>query len=124
MLKRLIIKNEWLFRKMKSSKLSIKLLLSVLLISIVLPSSVFAYNTYNQHVLINGVGDYGRNSQQYFIDSSASGYATHITNAMNEWIYTTSYWGISTPISFVKTTSMANSRIDLYKVSTTNEWWD
>jgi len=35
-------------------------------------STVYAYNTYNQHKLTYGVGNYGKDTQHYFITSSAS----------------------------------------------------
>ena len=45
-------------------------------------STVYAYNTYNQHKLTYGVGNYGKDTQHYFITSSASGYASYINTAM------------------------------------------
>lgn len=47
-------------------------------------STVYAYNTYNQHKLTYGVGNYGKDTQHYFITSSASGYASYINTAMSE----------------------------------------
>lgn len=68
-------------------------------------STVYAYNTYNQHKLTYGVGNYGKDTQHYFITSSASGYASYINTAMSEWVNTTSSMGVTTPISYTKTTT-------------------
>lgn len=86
-------------------------------------STVYAYNTYNQHKLTYGVGNYGKDTQHYFITSSASGYASYINTAMSEWVNTTSRMGVTTPISYTKTTTQSSSRMDIYQVSTVNEWW-
>ena len=59
-------------------------------------STVYAYNTYNQHKLTYGVGNYGKDRQHYFITSSASGYASYINTAMSEWVNTTSSMGVTT----------------------------
>lgn len=59
-------------------------------------STVYAYNTYNQHKLTYGVGNYGKDTQHYFITSSASGYASYINTAMSEWVNTTSSMGVTT----------------------------
>ena len=83
-------------------------------------STVYAYNTYNQHKLTYGVGNYGKDTQHYFITSSASGYASYINTAMSEWVNTTSSMGVTTPISYTKTTTQSSSRMDIYQVSTVN----
>lgn len=59
-------------------------------------STVYAYNTYNQHKLTYGVGNYGKDTQHHFITSSASGYASYINTAMSEWVNTTSSMGVTT----------------------------
>ena len=59
-------------------------------------STVYAYNSYNQHKLTYGVGNYGKDTQHYFITSSASGYASYINTAMSEWVNTTSSMGVTT----------------------------
>lgn len=59
-------------------------------------STVYAYNTYNQHKLTYCVGNYGKDTQHYFITSSASGYASYINTAMSEWVNTTSSMGVTT----------------------------
>lgn len=59
-------------------------------------STVYAYNTYNQHKLTYGVGNYGKDTQHYFITSSASSYASYINTAMSEWVNTTSSKGVTT----------------------------
>ncbi|MFU8850138.1 matrixin family metalloprotease [Micromonospora sp. SL1-18] len=82
-----------------------------------------AYATFNRHKLIYGVGNYGASDQYYWVDSSASGYSSTIDTAMDNWIYTSSYWGITTPISYLRTSTKSSSRMDHYKVSTVNSWW-
>jgi hypothetical protein len=82
-----------------------------------------AYATFGGHKLTYGVGNYGASDQHYWIDSSASAYAGTADTAMDNWIYTTSYWGITTPISYTRTTAKSSSRMDHYKVSTVNDWW-
>jgi matrixin len=42
------------------------------------------------------VGNYGKDTQHYFITSSASGYASYINTAMSEWVNTTSSMGVTT----------------------------
>lgn len=59
-------------------------------------STVYAYNTYNQHKLTYGVENYGKDTQHYFITSSASSYASYINTAMSEWVNTTSSMGVTT----------------------------
>lgn len=82
-----------------------------------------AYATFNGHKLVYGVGSSGANTQHYWVDSSASAYTGTITSAMNNWIHTTSYWGISTPISYTRSSAKSSSRMDHYKVSSVNTWW-
>jgi hypothetical protein len=84
------------------------------LFSILTGKEAFAYDTYNDHVLTGGVGNYGYTKRQFFVTTSGSAYATQISSAMNDWIYTTSRVGITTPISFVKTTTQSASEIDFY----------
>ncbi len=100
---------------MKKLKFS---LLFTLLVCLLLSQSanVFAadYYTFNNHVLNGGVGNYGYNNRYYFITSSASGYTSLIDAAMNDWIYTTSRLGVTTPISFVKTGTQSSSVMDVY----------
>ena len=79
---------------------------------------VYAYNTFNQHKL-----KYGVSGQHYWIDSSAAGYTTTIQTAMNEWIYTTSYWGVTTPISYTKATTKSESRMDIYGTNLSTDWY-
>lgn len=42
------------------------------------------------------MGNYGKDTQHYFITSSASGYASYINTAMSEWVNTTSSMGVTT----------------------------
>lgn len=90
----------------------------VLLLNITIQT--FAYVTINDHVINGGVGDYGNARRNYYINSSAMNYSNIIDGAMNDWIYTTSRLGITTPISYRKTTSKANSVMDIYAGSYTN----
>ena len=47
-------------------------------------------------ITIKRVGNYGKDTQHYFITSSASGYASYINTAMSEWVNTTSSMGVTT----------------------------
>lgn len=97
-------------------------LLSTFAIFTIMTIDVSAYSTFNNNKLTYGVGNYGKNKQYYWIDSSASAFNSYITGAMNDWVYTTSYWGITTPISYAKTTTQSSSRMDIYKTNTTHNW--
>lgn len=101
-------------RKIIKSKKLLLAILSFCILSILEPLNAFAYNTYNNHVLTGGVGNYGNNNRYYFIDNTASLETTLINNAMNDWIFTTSSQGITTPISFKKTTTQTSSIMDIY----------
>ena len=83
-----------------------------------------AWNTYpGDPRLIYGVGNYGNSPQHYWIDSSATDFATTVNNAMSNWIYTTSYWGITTPIYYTRTYMKSSSRMDIYQSPYVNPWW-
>lgn len=82
-----------------------------------------AYETFGDHHLIYGVGSYGNDVQHYWIASTATDYETQIDAAMHDWIYTTDYWGITTPIYYTKTSYQSGSRMDLHQVSNVNTWW-
>ncbi|MDO5156402.1 MAG: M57 family metalloprotease [Eubacteriales bacterium] len=107
---------------MKTRRILVALSLC-LLVSLCNVSNAYAYNTFNQHKLTYGVGNYGKDTQHYYITSSASGYTSYINTAMSEWVNTTSSMGVTTPISYTRTTTQSSSRMDIYKVSTVNEWW-
>ncbi|HHW46127.1 MAG TPA: matrixin family metalloprotease [Clostridiales bacterium] len=77
------------------------------------------YHTFNDHVLIGGVGDYGANKQYYWIHTAQMDnyLEERVRTAIYNWIYTTSnppY--VTTPISFRETTSQAVSVADFYQV--------
>jgi hypothetical protein len=61
------------------------------------------YVTYNDHVLTGGVGDYGNSVQHYYIAPTAADYEANIDTAMSQWVNTTSFWGITTPIAYTQT---------------------
>ena len=98
-------------------------LLSVFVMLTMMTTEASAYKTYNGNNLTYGVGNYGNSTQYYWIDSSASDYATEINTAMSEWKYTTSYWGITTPIWYNKTTVKTSSRMDIYQVTGNSSNW-
>lgn len=82
--------------------------------------SASAYVTMGNHVLNGGVGNYGYSKRNFYITSSASGYSSQIRAAMSDWIYTTSRLGITTPISFVETSTQKSSVMDIYAGSYTS----
>lgn len=107
---------------MRTKKMAIALLLCFLTLMCSAPTA-YAYNTFNQHKLVYGVGNYGNDTQHYYITSSASGYTSYINTAMSQWVNTTSSMGVTTPISYTSTTTQSSSRMDIYQVSTVNDWW-
>jgi hypothetical protein len=48
----------------------------------------YAYDTFHDHRLWGGVGDYGYNNQYYYVDGSAGAHFSTIVTAMDDWIYT------------------------------------
>lgn len=74
----------------------------------------FAYNTFGDHVLNGGVGNYGYSNRYYYVTTSASGYSSLIHKAMDSWIYTTERLSITTPISYVQTSTQSSSVMDIY----------
>jgi hypothetical protein len=87
------------------------------------PATALAYVTYNGHTLIYGVGNYGASPQHYWIAASATGFENEIDMAMSRWIYTTSYWGITTPIYYTQTPLQGSSRMDVVQQSVHNPSW-
>lgn len=82
-----------------------------------------AWETYSDHNLVYGVGNYGNSTQHYWIDASATDFATTINTAMSNWVYTTSYWGITTPIYYTRTYTKSSSRMDIHQSVLNNAWW-
>lgn len=75
---------------------------------------VYAYET-TGYTLNGGVGNYGYTTRYYYIDSSCtSTMKTDIAAAWNDWTYTTSSLGITTPISVKETTTKSSSVFDFY----------
>lgn len=98
--------------------------LALILLLAVMAQNAFAWNTFHQHKLTYGVGNYGNSTQRYWIDTSASEFTTAINNAMNDWKNTTSFWGITTPIWYTVTTTKSSSRMDIYQDgSGQTVWW-
>lgn len=80
---------------------------------------IHGYNTFNDHVLIGGVGQYGANRRYYWIHTAQMDdyLEARVRTAVNNWIYTTSnppY--VTTSISFRETTNQSNSVADFYQV--------
>lgn len=82
-----------------------------------------AYSTWGDHRLINGVGNYGSNNQYYYVDATASAHRNTAIAAMNDWIYTTTRTGVTTPISFLRTTYRPSSKVDIVQVNYVAPWW-
>lgn len=91
-------------------------LLSTILVFLI-PVSANAYNTFKGHKMSSGIGNYGKSTKFYWVDSSASTYSTKIANSFDRWIYSSKYAGILTPISYRKTTTKSASTIDFYRVN-------
>lgn len=86
-------------------------------LSTTITSKSYAYDTFNDHVLTGGVGNYGANKRYYWLDGSTFSEGNLINTAMDEWIYSTGRTGVTTPISFRSTTTKSSSVIDFYKGS-------
>ena len=82
-----------------------------------------AYATWNDHRLWDGVGGWGGYNQFYYVDGSASAHLGTAVAAMDDWIYSTARTGVSTPISFVRTTYRPNSVLDVFKTDAITPWW-
>lgn len=100
---------------MKKKLLSVCLLCLALLTFFAYPASaaVDASRTYNLHRLKNGVGDSGKNTRYYWVDSSASSELTFIQNAMYNW-NNTQVSGVQTPIWFNRSTNQSSSVMDIH----------
>lgn len=59
--------------------MGIGLLLSIILVFLI-PVNAHAYTTYNGHKMSSGIGNYGKSTKYYWVDSSASTYSTKIAN--------------------------------------------
>ena len=71
----------------------LKIMLSLLLIIVLsTPCQIFAasYYTFNDHKMIGGVGDYGKNKKYYYIVSNADSHADLINGSIKQWVNTTS----------------------------------
>ncbi|MFF2457196.1 matrixin family metalloprotease [Peribacillus simplex] len=91
-------------------------LLSTILVFLI-PVSANAYNTFKGHKMTSGIGNHGKSTKFYCVDSSASTYSTKIANSFDRWIYSSEYAGILTPTSYKKTTTKSASTIDHYRVN-------
>lgn len=83
----------------------------------------YAYNTWHDHRLWGGVGGYGYTNQYYYVDGSAGAYLGPAVAAMNGWIYTTESTGVTTPISFLRTSYRPASVIDVFQIDYIAAWW-
>src|SRR5262252_3772227 len=111
-----------MFVKRRVGALALAACLGAAIVLYATPAQAFV--TYNDHLLIQGVGDYGHNNQYYYVDSSASVQRNTAIAAMNDWIYTTGRLGITTPISFLRTTYRPASVMDIFRVSYVSPtWW-
>lgn len=84
-------------------RIGIGILLSLMLI-VTSGMPVLAYNAFG-YTLNGGVGNYGYNTRNYWVDSSASNYTMMIDTAVSTWVHTTSRLGITTPISLARMSS-------------------
>jgi hypothetical protein len=103
-------------------KKTLVMLFFLVLVSVVsMSNTAGAYTTFNGHKMSSGIGNYGKNTKFYWVDSSVSTYSTKIANAFDRWIYSTKYAGITTPTSYRDTTVKSASTIDFYGVSNLSE---
>lgn len=69
--------------------------------------------------LNGGVGNWGYSKRYYWIDSSASGISTTITNAYDSWINTSGI--LETPISWRQTTTKSSGTVEFYTYSSLDD---
>ncbi|MEH7455386.1 reprolysin-like metallopeptidase [Gottfriedia acidiceleris] len=93
-----------------------KALLLGIMFVFMIPINSKAYTTFKGHKMSSGIGNYGKSTKFYWVDSSANTYSTKIATAFERWTYSTKYTGITTPISYRKTTNKSASTVDIYKV--------
>jgi predicted Zn-dependent protease len=110
-----------MFTYLKKSIIKIFILGCILGAGVVNASTVHAadYYTYNDHHMTGyGVGNYGKNTQKYFVVDTTHKHQGVVNSAMSEWINTTSRLNYTTPISFEQTTTRADSVIDFMNTGT------
>ncbi|SDY35925.1 matrixin family metalloprotease [Thermoactinomyces sp. DSM 45892] len=87
------------------------LLFSIFLLTVSVPLEAFAYNLFGYR-LTNGVGNWGKNRQYYYIHDSAKKYYKSLINrAWETWIHSPHI--LSTPISFRETTNKKSAVVEL-----------
>lgn len=84
-------------------------LLLVITCALYLPSAAGAYVTFNGHVLKGGVGSWGVADRYYYVFEGAQGYTSAIPNAVTDWSNTGTRIGVTTPVTWLKTTSQSAS---------------
>lgn len=72
------------------------------------------YNLKNR--FLNGVGNYGKNTQNYWVSPAIGGATGTIDSAMSKWVNSNGT-GVYTPISYRRTATQSSSLIDFKKVS-------
>ncbi|TCP60822.1 matrixin family metalloprotease [Baia soyae] len=95
-------------------KKRLSLLLSALAVVLFFPIESSAYILYG-HKLTNGVGNWGKNRQYYYLHDSANQYKPLIKNAWNTWVNSSSI--LSTPISFRESTNKKASVVEFFSIN-------
>ncbi|MDQ0417933.1 hypothetical protein J2Z48_002117 [Croceifilum oryzae] len=91
------------------------LLFAIVAMIVFLPTDVFAYNLFG-YKLTNGVGNWGKNRQYYYVhDSAKTYYKPLIKGAWDTWIHSSHI--VSTPISFRETTNKKSAVVELASFS-------
>ena len=86
-------------------------IMSIMMI-VVLAIPAYAYNTYNDHVLIGGVGK-TLLPRHYYIASSANNFSSYIAGGVDYWNNTASNPGVDTPVNFASTPFSTLSTVQL-----------
>lgn len=87
----------------------------ILFLNVFVPFKVQAYSLLGGR-LINGVGNYGNNSQYYWVNPNIGEGISRADNAMSRWVNSSIY----TPISFRRTTNQSAATIDVHRVPSAN----
>jgi len=103
---------------MKKKKILVKLLFPILIISFIFLAIQSVDAARFPGKLMSGIGNYGRNTQYYYVTPSAGSMRGQINSRMSAWTNSNGT-GAYTPISFRETGNQGSSVIDFHKGS----WW-
>lgn len=76
------------------------------------------HRTFNDKHLVSGVGNYGKSTRYYWIDTKfGKNYTECIKDAFSFWTHTTSNPGVTTPISIHRSTKKSDATFEIRRKS-------